>query len=109
MTNDSPFILVGQLKQEVLQQLSKIDITSLATKEQQIVERLRNEIVDARLEVKDYELAETRDDQLRNAQAAKKRLHKAEQLILLNPGNVFGPVDVAHISAYISDIRDKLR
>lgn len=109
MNSTSPFILVGQLNHDILRQLSKVDVVELTIKDQQAIEQLRNEIMDARLEVKDYELAETRDDQLRNAKAAKDGLHRAEQIVLLNPGNAFGAVEVAHISAYISNIRDKLR
>lgn len=102
-------MLVSELKQDILRQLSRLDIVSLPTKEQEVIEQLRGEIVDARLDIKDYELAETRDDQLRNAKDAKKRLHTVEQLILANPSNIFGSVEVAQLTAYIGHITDRLR
>lgn len=109
MNKESPFMLVSELKQDILRQLSRLDIVSLPTKEQEVIEQLRGEIVDARLDIKDYELAETRDDQLRNAKDAKKRLHTVEQLILANPSNIFGSVEVAQLTAYIGHITDRLR
>lgn len=105
----SPFLLVKQLEGDVLRLLSELDMTLLTSKEQQQVNLLKHGLVDARLEVQDYELAETRDDQLRNAKQAKKYLHAAEKLVLANPAGVFGAVDIAYLSAYIGQISDKLR
>lgn len=109
MTQNSPFLVVKQLQGDVLRLLSGIDTTILDTKEQQAIEGLRNNLVDVRLEVQNYELAETRDHQLRNAKAARKYLHSIEKLIISNPSGVFGPVDVAHLTAYIGQITDRLK
>lgn len=109
MNTTSPFLLVKQLEADIVRLLSHLDLPTLQIKEQQGVAQLRNSMVDARLDVQDYELAETREDQLRNAKDAKKRLHTVEQLILANPSNVFGSVEVAQLSAYIGQIVDKLR
>lgn len=107
--SNSPFLLVKQLQGDVLRLLSAIDITTLDTKEQQVVEDLRNNLIDMRLEIQNYELAETREHQLKNAKAAKKQLQTIEKLIMSNPVGVFGPVDVAHLTAYIGQITDRLK
>lgn len=105
----SPFLLVKQLEGDVLSLLSYIDIADLTMAQQQNVADIKNGLVDARLDTQDYELAETRDDQLRNAKEAKARLEYVRGLIVTNTLNVFGAVDVAHITAQIGQINDRLR
>lgn len=107
--NLSPFLLIKQLQLDVFRALSPIDSASLATPEQQTLLKLKNCLVDARLDVQDYELAETRDDQLRNAKEAKERLDFVHDAITRNTLQVFGAVDVAHLSAQISQIKERLR
>jgi|ERR1700741_1219924 len=107
--NNSPFILAKQLEGNILRLLAHIDITDLSTKEQHMIAQLKNSLVDARLEIQDYELAETRDHQLKNARESKKYLHNVEKLILSNPASAFGAVDVAHLTAYIGQITDRLK
>lgn len=105
----SPFLLAKRLEADVIRLLSYVDAADLDVKQQQDLAQLKNGLIDARLEIQDYELAETRDDQLRNAKTAKKYLQNVEKLVASNPVNAFGAVDVAHISAYIGQIEDKLR
>lgn len=77
--------------------------------DQQKIEQLRNVLIDARLEVQDYELAETRDSQLRNAKKAKKYLQVIKSTITDSELNVFGAVDVAHLTAQVEQITVRLR
>jgi len=106
--NNSPYVLAKELEANVLRLLAHIDSADLSTKEQHTLAQLKNALIDARLEIQDYELAETRDDQLRNAKIAKKYLQNVEKLMATNPTGVFGPVDVAHLTAYIGQITDRL-
>jgi hypothetical protein len=105
----SPFLLVKQLESDILYLLAQIDISYLSTPEQQKIAQLKNNLIDARLEIQDYELAETRENQLRNAKDAKKYLKKIRVVISGNQLNVFGAVDVAHLSAKVEQIADRLR
>lgn len=105
----SPFLLVKRLEADVLRLLGQIDLMLLSIEEQQKIARLKNNLIDARLEIQDYELAETRDDQLRNAADAKKYLKKVRVVISGNQLNVFGAVDVAHLTAKIEQIADRLK
>ena len=93
---------------DVLGLLSGIDITDLSASEQKVLARLKSGLVDIRLEVQDYELAETRELQLKNAKKAQEYLKAVEKTISDNVLNVFGPVDVAHLTAYIGQITDRL-
>lgn len=107
--NQSPFLLVKRLEAEVLRLLSDIDMTDLNTVQRQEFSELKNGLVDARLEIQDYELAETRDFQMQNAKQAKTYLKTVQDSIARNSFNAFGAVDVAHLTAYIGQIQDKLR
>lgn len=82
----------------------------LNRKEQNILTDLRQLLADARIYVGDYELSEMRDEQVDNAKKAKKYLAQARQLILrASEFNIFGPVDVAHISAQIDQLTGDLK
>jgi hypothetical protein len=70
--------------------------------------RLRRLATDARLDIRDYELSETREEQLKCAVTAKKRLAKLQANILA-AGNVFGPADVAQLGAQIEQINGYIR
>lgn len=86
-----------------------MDITLLTTAEQQKVSTLKHSLIDARLEIQDYELAETREDQLRNAADSKKYLQAAKTIIANGNLYVFGAVDVAHLTARLEQITERLR
>ena len=105
----SPFLLVKQLQADVFGLLRGFDIGDLDVAEQKRVDQLRVDLTDARLDIQDYELAETRDDQLRNAKDARARLLRAQHYISTNNLSVFGPVEVAHLTAQIGQINDRLR
>ena len=105
----SPFILIKRLEADVLRLLSHIDITDLDSVQQRTLIQLKNEMTDARLDVQDYELAETREHQLRNAKDAIRRLAHVQKAISDNDLHVFGAVDVAHLLAQIGQVTDRLK
>lgn len=107
--SESPFLLIRQLESDVTRLLAQLDIALLTLAEQRKVSELKHSLIDARLEIQDYELAETREDQLRNAKDSKKYLHTAQTIVSSNTIHVFGAVDVAHIVAQIGQIIDRLR
>lgn len=109
MMTKSPFLLTKQVEADIIRLLSDIDILELSNAQQQAYEQLKNSLIDARLEIQDYELAETRELQLANAKQAKAYLNKVQEGIVGNTFNAFGAVDVAHLTAYIGHISDKLR
>ena len=98
----SPYTLIKQLEAQVRSGLSGLDLMTLPLGEQKVLEELRQALVDARLTAQDYELSETRDMQLKRAKEAKQLLRQAEKGILTaSHHDVFGPVEVAHLSANI--------
>ncbi len=105
----SPFLLAKQLETHVIGLLRHVDITELDSKQQKAIRELKRGLVDARLDIQDYELAETRELQLKNAREARERFESVQALISANIITTFGPVDVAHLTACIDQITDKLR
>lgn len=87
--------------------LRSMDMDSLDLNEKKVVANIRRLMVDARLDVRDYELSETRQEQLKKAAAGKRRLTKLQGNILA-ASMVFGPADVAQISAQLGQIESHL-
>jgi Sec-independent protein translocase protein TatA len=106
----SPYRLCKQLEAQITSTLSTLDLPELARDLQKIVRELKHTIVDARLDVQDYELAETREMQLKNAKESKERLEQVRQGILAaSEHNVFSAIDVAELGAKIEQIIGNLR
>lgn len=106
----SPSQMVKQLDAQVNRAVRNIDIRKLSLKERNILADLAQNLTDAKIYSTDYELSETREEQLKNAKTAKKWLDQARKNILVaSEFNVFGPVDVAHLSAQIDQTASWLK
>jgi hypothetical protein len=107
--NISALILVKQLQADILRLLSYLEVTTLDRREQLALGQFKNDLTDAKLDIQDYENAETRDEQAQHSKDAKERLVRVHSLISSNTLHVFGAVDVAHLTAQIGQINDRLR
>ena len=84
-----------------------VDPDALTTDERRSMARLRLLLVDTRMDIRDYELSETREEQLKKAGIAKKRLAKLQANILAT-SFVFGAADIAYLSAQLEHIGAQL-
>jgi ribosomal protein L9 len=90
--------------------LRKTDWDEVGEKARKAVAELRQNLADAKVYAQDYELSEMRDEQLDNAKKAKEWLEQARQQILrASEFNVFGPIDVAHLTAQIEQVKADLK
>lgn len=103
MQNTSPFVAMQRVETQIKIVLRGLDTDTFDGEQRKVVVTLKRLIVDTRLDIRDYELSETRDEQLKNAAEAKKRVAKVQTNILL-AGNVFGAADVAQLSAQLEQI-----
>ncbi len=103
MENTSPFLAMQRMDTTLRPLLRDLDLDELDSEQRKAVKDIRRLMIDAKLDVRDYELSETRQEQLKNAVKAKNRLFKLQADILL-AGNVFGPADVAQLSAQLEQI-----
>jgi hypothetical protein len=110
MANYTPAGLVKQIDIQVNMILRKIVLDEAGEKARKAVLELRQNLADARIYAHDYELSEMRDEQEDNANKAKKWLELARQHILrASEFDVFGPIDVAHLSAQIDQAKADLK
>jgi len=110
MANYSPSGLVKQVDTQVNMILRKIDWEEINEKGRKAVAELHQDLTDAKAYAADYELSEMRDEQLDNAKKARKWLEKSRQAILrASEFNVFGPVDTAHLTAQIEQVKADLK
>ena len=110
MENDSVSVKAKQLEQQVNIVLRKFDLSRLGIDQRESLIALRQDLAHSRIYTTDYELSETRDEQVTNAKRARQWLTKAHKKILkASEYNIFGPADVAQLSAQIDQIREDLR
>jgi hypothetical protein len=110
MERVSPYELCKRVEGQLQAKLSGLDIPSLSHDTQAIVQTLRQTIIDARLTVQEYTFAETREEQAKAAREAQEYLAQAQKGILAaSSHSIFGAVDVAHLSANIEQITDRLK
>lgn len=90
--------------------ISAFDIDALMPDERKVLALIKRQLTDARLDVRDYEYADTRNEQQRYAVIARKTLDAVEHSLLqASEHNLFGAIDTAHISAQIQHIKEQLQ
>lgn len=107
MEGQSSFLAMQRVEGQIKALLRSIDTDPLEPAEIKAVAGLRRLATDARLDIRDYELSETRGEQLKCAAAAQKRLARLEGAILAT-GIAFGPADVAQVMAQLTQIRSNI-
>ena len=101
--NTSPFLAMQKLDTQLKGMVRFVDVEILEPVEKKALTDIKRLSTDAKLDIRDYELSETREEQLKYAAAAKKRLKKLDHCILA-AGNVFGATDVAQLGAQLEQI-----
>ena len=108
MESTSPFLAMQRAESHIKALLRSADTEQLNPAERKAAASLRRLAVDSRLDIRDYELSEAREDQLKCAVAAKKQLVKLREAVLA-VGSLFSPVDVAQLTAQLEQIEGWVR
>jgi ribosome-binding factor A len=110
MEKKPPSVQVKQVDAQVNSILRKTDWDEVNEKGRKAVTALRQDLSDARVYASDYELSEMRDEQLDNAKKARKYLDQARtQILRASEFDVFGAVDVAHLTAQIEQLKANMK
>lgn len=111
MPNVSTYTLAKRLDGEITRVVAAARAAGLLEgSAQQELKLLKRDLTDARLDIRDYELAETKAEQLRLGEDASKRLTSVQQGILAaSQYNVFSAVEVAQLSAQIAQLQEQLQ
>src|SRR5258706_4671099 len=100
MTNVPVYQQARRIEETVLKAVATIDLYESDKRGRELVKHLQHDASDARQDIRDYELAETRAEQAKLGTAARERLASLRDNILqASQYNVFNAVDVAEISA----------
>ena len=110
MASAAPAGLVKQIENQVERIIRQVVWAELGEKARKAVLDLRQSLNEAKIYSNDYELSEMREEQINNAKKAKKWLDQAHrQMLRASEFNVFGPIDVAHITAQIDQAKADLK
>jgi hypothetical protein len=106
----APSARARDIERQVNQILRPIDLLKRSRDIRETIANLRQNLHDARIYTTDYELSETRENQLDNAKQAKRYLERANKGILTaSEDDIFGTLDVAHITALIDQLKADLK
>lgn len=105
MPKTSPFKDMQELELQIKSVLRPLDMDELTEATRKSVRSLKQLAVDAKLDARDYEFSDTREEQVKYAVAAKNRL-KLIEVIILNASDVFSAIDTAHITAKLEQIKE---
>ncbi|HYH75706.1 MAG TPA: hypothetical protein VD735_07165 [Candidatus Saccharimonadales bacterium] len=109
MASISIFQETKELETEVGRILSAYDLADMPREQGNLVTSLKHLLIDARLDARDYEYAQTRADQLQTATEGRQRLGQAQAAIVkISEYGLFGAVDVAQLSATIQHIMSRM-
>ena len=97
----------AQLERRIQVVLRTQDADSLGVAERENIAQLKKALHEIKLDVRDYEYAETREEQLRWAKIGCHNLAAANAL-MLRLDTVFGSADVAEFGGVIDELQAKL-
>lgn len=111
MPNVSTYTLAKQLDGEITRVVAAARAAGLTEGlVQQELKLLKRDLTDARLDIRDYELAETKAEQRQLGLDASKRLMGVQQGILAaSQYNIFSAIEVAQLSAQIAQLQEQLQ
>ncbi len=102
--------MIKHLEAQIRRIIAGLDQDLLGLKERGILANLQQNFNDARIYARAYELSEVREEQEKNATEAKRWLAAVRKNILTaSEYDIFGAVDVAHLSAQIEQISEGLK
>lgn len=109
MEQQSVFELIRSLQGEINARLRAVPLDELGRQERGLISDINQSIVELKNDMRDYIAAETDDETKDAVKVATERLTALQEL-LLEAGNkgIFGPADIAIVSALAEQIAAKL-
>lgn len=105
MTGKTPFQRMKELEAQVRTTLTQFDVDVLPAPQRELLATIKRQATDARLDLRDYGMAETMSEQQRFATEAHQRLEQLQKnIVAASEHNLFGAADVAQLSANIQQI-----
>jgi hypothetical protein len=108
MENTSPFRAIQLVEGHIKALLRGVSNDVLILSERKTLAAIRRLAIETRLDIRDYELSATRDEQLKYAAIANKKLTRLREMIAA-AGLLFSPADVAQLTAQLEQIETWVR
>ena len=109
MPAESVYLSAKQIEADIARLFAAIDLQALDTNARDVAKNLKRNASDARLDVRDYDFAETRAEQAQLGKEARVRLEAVHQGILdASQYNMISAVDVAELTARIDYLLERL-
>lgn len=87
--------------------LRLVDPEQVSKLERELVRQVKIACNEIRLDVRDYEYAETREEQIKWMKIARHNIRALEGL-LLELGDIFGPADMAELGAQLEMLKQSI-
>lgn len=102
---ETVFDQIKRLEMHVLNVFSAVDTNTLERHEQKLVMTIKRQLADSKLDLRDYEYAETKAEQTKLAKEAGKGLEKVRiHILAASEHNLFSAIDVALLTSQIDGI-----
>ncbi len=109
MASTTPYEQTKALETHIGTIIAATDVDSLPNTARELLSHIKRLIVDARLDIRDYDYADTRAEQSQRAKQAQTRLINVQKMILsASEYNIFSAADVAQLSAAAEHITAQL-
>lgn len=110
MTNISLLEEAKELEAQVTKLFAGRDIADLQHTQKELVNIVKYQLVDVRLDTRDYEYAQSRAEQMECAAEALPRLEELHKNIMKAAEyGLFSAIDIAHVGARLQQITSHLR
>jgi hypothetical protein len=104
----SVYMLAKQIEASIMQAVSDQRALGAESAAAQATQ-LKRAMAEVRLDIRDYEFASTRAEQLVLAAVANQRIAGVrEGMLVLSQDGIFSAIDIAHMSAIIDQITEQL-
>lgn len=105
MANVSLVQQARELDNSLRDSLSSLDIDSLPLHERELITLIKRQVSDVRLDVRDYEYADTRVEQLKYIKESRKRFDEIEKNILKGSEyDLFSAITIVQLSTQIQQL-----
>jgi len=89
--------------------LTQLDLDELSSTDLRIVGTIKHLLADTRLDIRDWEMSDSRAELEQNAEQALKRLKQVRaSMLLASEHDLFSAIDIANISAYFDHFEIEL-
>lgn len=110
MSEQPPYQLAAQLSRLAYGLAAELLSSDISAAEKLLLKQFKSETNDVRLDIRDYEFADTHKEQVAAARRVQRRVVQVRQTVIaLSTYNIFTPIDVAQVSAQLEYLSEQVQ